>query len=85
MRREARPNEAPVARLGDHAAVRGDTHPPQEGGNRPNRQFDIVIGAPGYEIVAAVGGAIPLGIAPHQHDVSIAADGKGTFHVGDTK
>jgi len=75
----------PVARFGDHAAVRGDTHPPQEGGHRPKRQFDIVIGAPGYEIVAAVGGAIPIGIASHQHDVGIAADGKRAFHVGNTK
>ena len=49
------------------------------------RKLDALIGAPRHEIVSTGSGIVAIGIAPHEHNVGVAADGQRALDVRDTE
>ena len=72
-------HEPALTGLRRYAPIFGDARTSNERRHRPERQLNILIGAPGHEIIAAFGRVIAVWIAPHQHNVRVATDSKRPF------
>ena len=83
--RGARPHEAAVSWRGQHAAFCGDAFAAQPRFGHAIRKLDALIRAPRHKIVSTRSGIVAIRIAPHEHNVGVAADGQCALDARETE